>query len=157
MKRLVTFLFLVSIGYQVCAQKAIFVRVYDLNGKKINTGRVLTTTDTSLQLKKESRDTVNLSITSIGTIKTKRSGGHNVLMGSVAAAGAFAIFGAATADPDVFLGYTAGEGAVGGLVLGIPVGAAIGGITVLFKKSGTFVINGDIKKWKAFHSYISGN
>ena len=97
MKRLVTFLFLVSIGYQVCAQKAIFVRVFNLNGKKINTGRVLATTDTSLQLKTESRDTVNLSINSIGTIKTKRSAGHNVLMGSVAAAGAFAIFGAATA------------------------------------------------------------
>jgi hypothetical protein len=157
MKRLFTFLFLVSIGYQVCAQKAIFVRVYNINGKKINTGRVLAATDTSLQLKMENRDTVNISINTIGRIKTKRSAGHNVLMGSVAAAGAFAIYGAATADPDEFLGYTAMEGAVGGMVLGIPVGAAIGGITVLFKKSGTFVINGNIEKWKAFHSYISGN
>ena len=157
MKRLFTFLFLVSIGYQVCAQKAIFVRVYNLNGKKINTGRVLAATDSSLQLKMESRDTVNISINTIGRIKTKRSAGHNVLMGSLASAGAFAIYGIATADPDEFLGYTAGEGALAGVVLGIPVGAAIGGITVLFKKSGTFVINGDIKKWKAFHSYISGN
>ena len=157
MKRLVTFLFLVSIGYQLCAQKAIFVRVYDLNGKKISKGHVVATTDTSLQLEMESRDTVNLAINSIGTIKTKRSAGRNVLMGSLVGAGAFAIFGAATADPDVFLGYTAAEGAVGGFVLGIPFGAAIGGITVLFKKSGTFVRNGDIKMWKAFHSYISGN
>ena len=157
MKRLITFLFLASIGYQVCAQKTIFVRVYNLNGKKISKGFVLATTDTSLQLKTESRDTVNLSVNSIGTIKTKRSGGRNVLMGSLVGAGAFAIFGAATADPDVFLGYTAGEGAVGGFILGIPFGAAIGGITVLFKKSGTFEINGDIKNWKAFHSYVSGN
>jgi len=157
MKRLFTFLFLISICYQVCAQKPIFVRVYNLKGKKINTGRVLAATDTSLQLKKESRDTVNLSINTIGRIKTKRSAGHNVLMGSLASAGAFAIYGVATADPDEFLGYTAGEGAFAGVVLGIPVGAAIGGITVLFKKSGTFVINGKVEQWKAFQSYISGD
>jgi len=158
MKRLVTFLFLISICFQVCAQKPIFVRVYNLNGKKINTGRVLAATDTSLQLKTESRETVNISINTIGTIKTRRSGGHNVLMGSLAGAGAFAIVGVATADPnDQIVAYSAGEGALAGVVLGIPVGAAIGGITVLFKKSGTFVINGKVEQWKAFQSYISGD
>jgi hypothetical protein len=31
----------------------------------------------------------------------------------------------------------------------------IGGITVLFKNSTTFIINGDIEKWKVFQSYTS--
>ena len=155
MKRPFIYLFLISICYQVCAQKTIFVRVYDLNGKKINKGHVFATTDTSMQLKAKGGDTINLSINGIGTIKSKRSAGHNLLIGSLAGAGAVAILGAASADPEEFLGYTAGEGAAGGALLGLPAGAAIGGITVLFKKSKTFIINGNMEKWKAFQSYIS--
>jgi hypothetical protein len=77
-------------------------------------------------------------------------------MGSLAGAGAFAIVGVATADPnDQIVSYSADEGALLGIALGIPVGAAIGGITVLCKNSKKFVINGSIEKWKAFQFYIS--
>jgi len=154
MRRLVTLLFLISICYQVCAQKAIFVRVYNLNDKKINKGHVLATTDTSLQLITNGRNTVNLSINSIGKIKTKRSAGNNFLVGSLVVASAAAIVGAATynLEEDDLPG---GIAALVGLVWGLPVGAAIGGISVPFKKSKTFVINGNIEKLKAFQSYIT--
>jgi len=156
MKRLLTFLFVIAICHQVYAQKTIFVRVYNLNGKKINTGRVLAITDSSLQIKGESKDTFNVSINSIGTIKTKRSTGHNVLMGSLLGAGAFAIAGVATADPnDEIVSWSAGEGVLAGIVVGAPIGAAVGGITAAFKKIKTFEINGSIEKWKAFQIYIS--
>lgn len=155
MKRLFAFLFLISICYQLCAQKTIFVRVYNLTGKKINKGHVLAATDTSLQLRTKGGGVVNLSISSIGTIKTKRSAGHNLLIGSLAGAGVVGILGAATADPNAWiLGYTAGEGAVAGAFLGLPIGAAAGGITVLFKNPKTFIINGETDKWKAFQSYL---
>ena len=154
MKSLFAFLFLISVGYQLFAQKPIFVRVYNLNGKKIYTGHVWATKDTSLQLIAKVGDTVNLSINSIGKIKTKRSAGHNLLIGSLAGASALAILGAATAEPELELGYTAGEGAAAGAIFGVPVGAAIGGITLLFKKSKTFIIRGNIENWKIFQSFI---
>jgi hypothetical protein len=78
-----------------------------------------------------------------------------VLIGSLVGAGAFAIVGAVTADPnDEIVSWTAGEGVLAGIVVGAPIGAAVGGITAAFKKIKTFEINGSIEKWKAFQSYI---
>ena len=111
-------------------------------------------TDSSLQLKVKSTP-IDIPVQKIGSIKTKRSAGHNILIGSIAGASSMAIFGAATADPDEFLGYTAGEGAAAGILIGAPPGAVIGGITALFKNSRTYLIDGDIMKWKAFQKSIS--
>jgi len=65
-----------------------------------------------------------------------------------------AILGTASADPEAFLGWTAGEGVVLGVILGAPAGAAIGGITALFKNSSTYIIDGDLVKWKAFSEIV---
>ena len=43
------------------------------------------------------------------------------------------------------IGKSRGEGAAG---------AAIGGITILFKNSKSYEINGDMEKWKAFKEMI---
>ena len=144
----------------VIAQKEVkkndmFVRVYNLEGKKINKGIVFTVTDTTLQLKRNGRHE-NILFSSIGLIKTKHSEGHNVLMGSVIGASSMALLGAASADPDAMIfGYSAGEGAAAGGVLGGISGAAIGGITILFKNSKSYLINGDLSKWKAFQEMIT--
>ena len=143
----------------VIAQKEVkkdymFVRVYNLEGKKINKGIVFTVTDTTLQLKRNGRHE-NILFSNIGLIKTKHSEGHNVLMGSVIGASSMALIGAASADPDAFLGWTAGEGAAAGGVIGGISGAAIGGITILFKNSKSYLINGDLSKWKAFQDMIT--
>lgn len=133
-----------------------FVRVYDLQGKKIGKGKILSISDTSLQLNRKVAS-AEIPVNSIGSIKTKRSAGHNVLVGTAIGASTMAILGAATADPDSFLGWSAGEGAAGGAFLGGTAGAVIGGITILFKNSKSYEINGDLEKWKAFNEIIINN
>src|SRR4051794_38573080 len=154
--KLVIFLFFILLAYDVSAQKMGFVRVYDLNGHKINKGEVLAITDTSLLLQREAK-IATIPLASIGTIKTKRSAGNNILVGSVIGTVVGVALGVASANPDEFLGFTAGEGAAMGVIIGAPVGAAIGGITVLFKNSKTYLINGDATRWKAFQSTVPPN
>lgn len=155
MKRLFIYLIFIIFCCQVGAQKNLFVRVYNLDEKKINKGQVLSITDSSLHLKSKGVNTVIFPIISIGKVKTKHSPGHHILIGSSVAASSMAILGAASADPDAAIfGYTAGEGAGAGALLGAPLGAVIGGIIYLFKKPKTFVINADKEKWKTFQSFI---
>jgi outer membrane lipoprotein SlyB len=140
----------------------LFVRVYNLEGVKISKGEVLSVSDTLLQLNRKGL-LITINYQDIGMIKTKRSEGNNILVGSVigASAGAItgAIIGIETAEPDEWFGFTEEEGAAIGFILGVPagaaIGAAIGGITLLFKKSKTFFVNGDILKWKLFQEASS--
>ena len=153
MKNLI-FAITLILGINVCAQNVyentnVFVRVYDLQGKKISKGKILSISETSLQLNRKG-ESVKIPVISIGSIKTKHSAGNNVLVGAAIGATSMAILGAATADPDAWFGYTAAEGATGGALFGGATGAAIGGITVLFKNSKSYEINGDKEKLKAF-------
>lgn len=152
MKKLIPFLLLITLSIQAGAQKKLFVRVYDNDGKRIKNGFVVGTTDSSLRLLKN-KDTVDLPITGFSFLKTKRSAGNNVLVGSMIVAGTFGFLGLASANPDDFLGYTAAEGFASGILLGAPTGAALGGLTALLKKSRTFTINGDPQQWKEFQSF----
>ena len=150
--------FLLTFSININAQSAtdnnnIFVRVYNMEGKKISKGHLLFAIDTLLGLKKGNK-IAKINVSDIGYIKTKRSEGNNVLIGSVIGASSMAILGVASADPGTFLGWTAGEGAAMGVILGAPAGAAIGGITALFKNSSTYIIDGDLVKWKAFSEMI---
>jgi hypothetical protein len=132
----------------------IFVRVYDFQGKKIAKGKILSISETSLQLYSKG-ESVSVMVDGIGSIKTKHSAGNNVLMGAATGATLIAILGATTADPDAWLfAYSAGEGAAAGALLGGTAGAAIGGITILFKNSKSYEINGELEKWKAFKEMI---
>ena len=133
----------------------LFVRVYNLQGEKINKGKLIAVTEKSLQIK-GTKGVAEIDYSSIGFIRTKRSEGNNVLIGSILGASAMAIFGAASADPDaLFFAYTSGEGAAGGALLGLPLGAAVGGISILFKDSKYYSIDGDLLKWKLFKEMIT--
>jgi hypothetical protein len=151
------FLLLVSLGCSVFAQKSIFVRIYDLKGKKIYRGDVYTVSDSSLSLIGK-KAPVNIPVSVIGSIKTKHSVGNNILVGSIVGAVTVGIVGAASVDPnpDEFsIGpQTAGEGAVGGVIIGAPIGAALGGLTYVFKNADFFPVNGDPVKWKDFQSFV---
>lgn len=147
-----------SIGFNLCAQeKPIeireFIRVYDLNGNKTHKGVIQSVSDTVLHLKQEGK-IYDIGLSTIGKIKTKRSAGHNVFMGAVIGGTPAAILGAASADPDEFLGYTAGEGLMAGALIGGGLGAAVGGLTALFKNPKTYIINGDPQKWQEFRAMI---
>ena len=153
--KLLIFLFFTSLSYTACAQKQIFVRVFNLSGKKIYKGNVFAVTDSSLQLTGR-KGTINISESNIGFIKTKRSAGSNIFLGSVIGGFAGGIVGATTADPDNYLlGYTAGESAAFAALFGAYFGAGIGALTTLFKHSKRYSIKGDNTKWKVFQSMIN--
>ncbi len=133
----------------------IFVRVYDLNGHKLGKGKIISFSGATLQLKRGNR-TKEFPVSDIGSIKTKRSGGNNLLIGATVGAVTGGIVGAASADPDAWIfGYTAAEGAFGGAVLGGGAGFIVGGISTLFKNSKTFPVNGDPVKLKVFIDSIN--
>lgn len=79
----------------------LFVRVYNLDGKKIDKGLVVIVGDTVLGLKRNG-NYIKINVREIGTIKTKSSGGNNVLAGATTGAATGAFLGAVTADPDDF-------------------------------------------------------
>jgi hypothetical protein len=131
-----------------------FVRVYNLEGKKVNKGHVIFVNDSILSLK-DGYASAEIKIETIGKIKTKRSAGHNVLVGTTAGAGIGAILGVSTADPDAWImSYTAGEGAMAMGSLGAIGGAALGGIVSAFKNSETYIIDGELKKWIIFKEMV---
>lgn len=150
--KILTVVLLIAFSCNVFAQKTMYVRIYNFEGKKINKGHVVMVTDTSLQLRGD-KETVNIPVKSIGLIKTKRSAGNNVLVGSIIGVVTAAIIGVVTADPDAMIvSITAEEGAAIGAILGLPAGAAIGGLTILSKKSKLYRINGNLTNWKEFQS-----
>lgn len=124
-----------------------FIRIYNLEGKKVLKGRVAGVSDHTISLDRggEIRE---MDISEVGFIRTKRSAGHNVLIGASAASAIAAVTFASQADPDAWIfGYTAGEGILAGFILGAPAGAGIGALTSLFKKSRQYEINGEPTKW----------
>lgn len=142
----------INISAQKGTEKTnVFVRVYDLQGKKISKGNILSISDSLLQLKGK-REPMKIATRSIGLIKTKHSGGNNVLKGAVIGATGLAILMAATAGEDNY--YDAAGGAAAGVFMGGIFGAAVGGVTSLFKNSKTYEINGDKEKWEAFKQMI---
>jgi len=143
-----------SYAQKETVEKVMFIRVFNLEGKKINKGHVAFVGDTILGLKKNGKD-IEINVKEIGTIKTKRSAGHNILIGSAIGTATGAILGAASADPDSWIfGYTAAEGATGFGLAGALGGAAIGGISIAFKNSKAFTISGDLVKFKIFKETI---
>ncbi len=59
----------------------LFIRVYDFDGEKFAQGKIISVSDSLLQLKKNSR-LISINPKDIGMIKTKRSIGNNMIIGS---------------------------------------------------------------------------
>jgi hypothetical protein len=120
----------------------VFVRVYNNEGQKIAKGKILNITDDALILKKGS-SSITIPTADIMYIKTKKTNGHNVLIGGVAGAGFVLGLGLAGDGLDAFAA-----------VIIIPVfaviGSGIGYITSLFKNSQHYSIQGDPTKWQGF-------
>ncbi len=140
-------IFLITINFGVYAQKSIFVRVYNLSGKKINSGHVLILTDSSLQLSDEKSNIIPLS--SIDYNKTKHSENKNKIIGSILGATTGAILGRESNE------IVSMKQVLFGLI-GLGIGAEIGGLINSLKKSKTYLINGDLAKWKAFQLMVTG-
>ena len=142
-------------------EKSKYVRVYNLEGQKINKGRVVYTNDSILGLKKGTKF-IEVNIKNIGEIKTKGSVGKSVLTASLIGGKAGALIGAATSQEQTktadggwlfgeyqyTTGTSSGTGAAIGGGAGLLGGALIGLGSSLFKNSETFIINGDKEKWE---------
>jgi hypothetical protein len=132
-------------------KNTVFIRVYNLEGDKINKGNVLAVKDTILQLEGKN-GMVDIDVRTIGLIKTKRSEGNNVLIGSLVGLTTLAILGATQGGSDEWFSST--DLAVGGGVVGAVIGAGTGAMTLPFKNSKSYIINGDTSKWKKFQEMI---
>jgi hypothetical protein len=142
---------IILIAFTVNAQSKLFVRVYDINGNKINKGTVIAISDSTLQLGKSNSF---IPFKNIGFIKTKHSFGHNSLLGSAISGGIFAtVMAIGSTDKGGFLSWTLSEGVAAGLLAGVIYGPVIGGISAIFKNTTTFPINGRESNWKEFNHY----
>jgi hypothetical protein len=133
----------VNITAQELPKKSkIFVRVYNNEGQKIAKGKILNITDDTLILKKGS-GSITVPSNEIMYIKTKRTNGHNMLIGGIAGGG-YALYGASKS----------GDWGVVAAVILTPIfatiGSGIGYITTLFKNSQHYSIQGDPIKWQGF-------
>ena len=155
MKKLLSLFFLIAVCHTVYPQQQlIFVRVYNLNDKKIDKGYVLAANDSLLRIKKDT-SYIDIPVKNIGWIRTKRSIGNNILWGTIIGSAVVGAIGAATAEPDAFiLAYTPAEGFAMGAIVGATAGVIVGTLTAAFKNPKKFVIDGDLEKWKAFREYV---
>lgn len=143
MKHILLMLFALYFCLNITAQEIpgnskIFVRVYNLEGKKISKGKIFKITDTSLVLKK-GKKLVTISSSEISYIKTKKSKGHAVLRGAMPGG---VLLVSSILDP--------GWATIGGIIF-LNIGAATGYLyALIFQKSIQYTIGGDPIKWKAF-------
>lgn len=132
----------------------LFVRVYDLDGRKIGKGKLVSITKDTIRLIFRNRKT-GIATPNVGRIRTKRSVGNNVLVGAAGGGLALAAIGVVSADNSSgFFTYTESEGAAVGMVMGAPIGAVVGGISAIFKNTRSFEINGDSGKLETFKSAV---
>jgi hypothetical protein len=157
-KKIAVFVISLILCTSVFAQNAIenpkiFVRIYDLQGKKIAKGKVASVTDTSIRLIRGRKKIDTIPASNIGLIKTKRSGGHNVLLG--AATGAVIIGVSVASDTNEDNAFFSVEGDIlAGAIMGGTVGVVLGGITGLSKNAVTYEINGEMAKWNNFKTMV---
>lgn len=155
-------LLIVMCSSSVLAQKKTFLRFYDAFGHKFEKGYLVGSTDSSIVVYRDSI-TLEIPISKIYTIKTRRSVGHNILISSFIEAIPLTIYAVSTGEPHIndntFGGslhdattFMPGEAAV----LGILGGIAGGTITaaLLSEKSKTLIIDGNIENWNQMDSNI---
>jgi hypothetical protein len=134
------------------------MRVFQTGTSKTVRGFYAGLTDSAIIIfSHQQSDTIFYS--GIRQIKTRRSGGHNILLGVVSGIVAGSITGLATykAEPPVDpnctlcpfldLSFTQGESTFLGGFLGSVAGLAAGGIISLARKKNTFLVAGDFTNW----------
>ena len=158
MKKIYFLLFFFSVCCTMTyAQKRTFLRVYNIDGHKLAKGYLYNITDSSVLIFK---DTIVKEIIAknIGYIKTRRSLGHNILIGALSGGIPGGIIGVASGEPntnDATFGgilhdavtFTPGEAAVLGIIVGGVLGSVTGALIHGFTKHTVFTVNGSPEEW----------
>ena len=146
--------FLGCINGKIYSQE--FIRIYNSHGQKIAKGKLLSWTDSTIEIKRGAKNDT-LAIRSISFIKTRRSAGHNIAVGTVIGVGVGLVFGVISSsqsendpNPNSWAGFGTGLAGIASPV----AGAAIGGITAVLRKRKKIEINGDAEKWKVARSEL---
>lgn len=146
----------------VNAQKT-FMRVYQIGTLQTIRGFYAGFTDSAIIIFSHRQNDI-IFYNDILEIRTRRSGGHNILLGVVSGIVAGTITGMATykkpapqppVDPNCTLcpifnyefSFTQGEAAIAGGFLGSVGGLAAGGIISLTRKKNTFRVAGNFTNW----------
>lgn len=156
--RKIILLLILLVSFNISAQqerktKKLFVRVFDLNGKKIGKGYFYSANDSVLILNKN-KIREELYLKEIGKIKTKRSGGHNILIGAGSGIVVGVIVGSANQPTEdsggnfTWAGSSSGDELLVGMTLGAVSGTLVGALSNLFKNPKTFSIEANQEKWK---------
>ena len=136
------------------------MRFYTIAGKKFESGHYGGSTDSSVFIYKNKTDSsinvyknkekIEIPISKIGVIRTRRSTGHSIMVGAITGGVPLGILGAATGEepqPGSFFTFTAGQQLKAGLVIGGILGAAVGSLIPGPKKRIVFIINGSRVRW----------
>lgn len=120
-----------------------FVRIYNVEGKKTNKGKIMSISKSSIELYSRG-NTLTIPLHTIGIIKTKRSAGNNIGKGALIGGSSLALIGLLSGDDKGgFISFTAADKTLFGLVSGSLFGGLVGGITAIFKNSDHFIIDGN--------------
>lgn len=154
MKTLISILFyflcLTAFAQENTVSTSEFVRIYDLEHKKIGKGHITGADENYLYLERKS-NSYTIPYNRIGEIKTKRSTGHHFLLGSAGGGIVLGLANMATYDEHSISGpQNRGDAFVGGSLIGIAVGSIVGGVYSLFIPKEEFIIQGDREAWERF-------
>ena len=146
-KSILTTLFLAIVCLTIQAQKNPFIRIYNLNGKKIMKGNLFNLTDSSLTLLSEGKN-YEIPYQNIGTIKEGRSIGNSIGTASLTGGVLLGILGATVSSgQNGFSFFTPAETGLVGLITGGAGGALLGTGTYFLKNRKTFIINANKEFW----------
>jgi len=136
------------------SQKKLFLRVYTLQEEKIK-GNLLILNDSLLVLKRGEQKFI-IEAKNIRIIKTKKSGGENILIGVLGGIIVGGIIGYSQGDDEPgWFSYSREDYALAGVLMGAVVGGGIGAITITGKKSKKYIIDGNPESWKVFVEAIN--
>lgn len=132
-------------------QKGIFVRVYNLNGKKVAKGYIQSVDQESVTVVLRGKST-ELPVVEIGKLRLKRSYGNAVVKGTFTGLALGAVLGVAYASVDD--SFSSDIGLVALPAGGAFYGTVIGAIISIFKKPVEVEINGQSEKLQNFYSVL---
>ena len=144
-----------------------FIRIFNFEGNKVNKGYFQFINDGYLWIR-SNKNIVQIDVTEIAHIKTKRSAGNKALLGAVIGGAAGSIIGGVSAEGketktetllfgierEYSTGTSAGTGALRGAAAGMVGGALVGFGSSIFSNSKLYVIDGKIENLKAFENDI---